>query len=269
MNQRTPNHTLQGSCVIYCRIDLIDHEESIVLKEQVKACKDFCEQTGLIVQKVFKEQGKRAKEYGEIDKLMADIISRDDIKYIVVTSSDRIIKSTTPGRMLKYLNKIVDKEVEVIEVCRSSEISSIRQLRDPLLLSINSYEKQSRIENAVNGMRKRVAEGGWMGKVPLGYERVIKRQYEIVLSPQAEFILTAFEMKSKRKTTDEILYYLESHGISITEDSLRRIYNNIFYSGKVRTKFTNGKTVKGQHPAIVPDSLFETVQKMIRRRPVD
>jgi len=257
--------TKKKNCLIYSRRRIDTTKDSF--DEQLDICRKYCLENDLSIRGEFSDYG-RFQEYSEIDSLFEFIIANPDINLILSATEDRIIYSTNPTNLYKRINSLLELErcVELICVTENSRPIPLSQIQRSLFSAINSYEKTVSMEKAYHGLVDNALSGGWIGVLPTGYKRIAVRNYDIVHTDYMKFICEAFKMKLSKSADKDIVEYLEGNGISIIQDTLAKMFRNIFYTGHIRTKLTRGALVKGRHEGIITLEEFEQLQKSNRRR---
>jgi DNA invertase Pin-like site-specific DNA recombinase len=204
----------------------------------------------------------------EIDNLFYYVSDELDIRVILVSTQDRIFRSTNPRRLYKYLNHLENsqRDIEIIAVSERDSGIPLSQFKELLFWHINSDEKTIKDEKRYKGLKKYALAGGWIGALPIGFVRVAINQTNIEGSNELALIKNAFEMKIADTPNGEILKFLNKHGIAIDRDSLRRMFKNIFYTGFFRKKLTGGKLVKGRYNGVITIKEFEKIQWLCRSR---
>lgn len=155
--------------------------------------------------------------------------------------------------------------------------SSMGRLTLNVLLSFAQYEREVTAERIRDKIAASKKKGMWMGGVPpLGYKpdgRTLK-----VVKREAEQVRTLFrlylELGCVRKLQSELEYRgirskrwqtrngRQMGGRVISRGSLYKILNNPIYIGQIRHR---EELHKGQHEAIIDESLWQDVQSQLAR----
>ncbi|UXE68000.1 MAG: recombinase family protein [Chryseotalea sp. WA131a] len=254
-------------CVIY---SLRERDTTFHLKpcnEQIDACRSFALKNNLLIKMEFSDYGVSHKSK-EIDDLFHHVSNELDIRVILVTTQDRILKSKNPRKLYKYLNQLENsqRDIEIIAVSERDRGMSLSKFKELLFWKINSTEKLIKDEKRYKGLKKYALAGGWIGALPIGFTRVAINQTNIEESNELALIKNAFEMKLANTPSGAILKFLNEQGIAIDRDFLRRMFKNIFYTGFFRKKLTDGKLVKGRYNGIITIKEFEKIQWLCRSR---
>lgn len=135
---------------------------------------------------------------------------------------------------------------------------------------MNMNEQAPVVSSIGLDMEKKIMAGTWCGKAPLGYYnyRIGKATTIKVDIPKAEKVIRAFHMAAflplrevlEQMTQDGLS---TKHGKPLTLSSLHKLLTNPFYAGKMRYQ---GKLYKGNYIPLVTVTMFDKVQKNLRKR---
>jgi site-specific DNA recombinase len=209
-----------------------------------------------------------------LQKLLIDLQARR-IDVIVVYKVDRLTRSLAD--FAKLVETFDAHGVSFVSVTQSfNTTTSMGRLTLNVLLSFAQFEREvtgERIRDKIAASKKK---GMWMGGVvPLGY-RVTDRALHIV-EDHAEIVRSLFRRYLEAGSVVRLKQQLDSEEvrIPIRIDGVGRstgggllsrghIYNvlsNPIYVGRIAHK---GQVHEGQHPPIVPQELWEQVQRGVR-----
>ncbi|MEJ1961819.1 MAG: recombinase family protein [Gammaproteobacteria bacterium] len=79
------NQDEMGSSVIYCRSAMIEQHKSLVLEQQLTACREFALQRGLKVSHIFEDYGTGPKKGPSMEKMLTLLRQHRDKKLVVIT----------------------------------------------------------------------------------------------------------------------------------------------------------------------------------------
>lgn len=205
---------------------------------------------------------------------LLDDIRAGKVQIVVVYKIDRLTRSLMD---FSKLVEIFDEYgVTFVSVTQSfNTTTSMGRLTLNVLLSFAQFEREvtgERIRDKIAASKKK---GLWMGGAPpLGYQCVDKK-----LCPEPEEQKTVrfiFEQYLECASVRQLKDLLESKnyktpvrtsqkgrtygGTAFSRGHLYKILANPVYIGKIRHK---GKIHDGQHPGIIPEDLYEAVQKQL------
>lgn len=182
--------------------------------------------------------------------------------------------SRTGGKAISLLNELVEiLGVHLIEVSSGYDTTTDDgklYIYEKLLIA--KKENIDRLKNTVQGMRKFVKAGNYLGICPLGYDhygpRVRNSQFvamkqKIEINADGEKLKVAWEMKAKGTADYLIIKFLDSVGLKISKQKISTIWRNPFYSGIQTNAFTEGQPVPGNWPPLVSVETFIKVQQIL------
>ena len=211
-----------------------------------------------------------------LQKLLADVQARR-IDVIVVYKVDRLTRSLAD---FAKLVELFDKhEVSFVSVTQSfNTTTSMGRLTLNVLLSFAQFEREvtgERIRDKIAASKKK---GMWMGGVvPLGY-RVEGRALHIV-EDHAEIVRSLFRRYLEAGSVVRLKQQLDREGFRIpvridgtgrstgggpiSRGHIYKILSNPIYVGRIAHK---GQAHEGQHKPIVPQDLWDQVQRCLSDR---
>ena len=205
---------------------------------------------------------------------LLDDLDAGQIDQIVVYKIDRL------SRSLADFAKIVDRldavEASFVSVTQSfNTATSMGRLTLNMLLSFAQFEREVTAERIRDKIAASKRKGLWMGgTVPLGYEPdgrslVINDMDAVTIRVLFAWYLELGTVSAvKRKADAEGVVSKVRHmadgrttgGTALDRSHLHYILRNPTYAGKIRHK---GRVYDGQHPAIIPEEQWQSVQDML------
>ena len=261
------------NAVIYCRVSTKDQAKNLSLRTQEKACREYCENQGKEVAKVFVEEGESAKtaQRPEFLKLLAYCSKhRDEIELLVVYSLSRFARD-------KYDHHAVHSSLKKLGISLRSvtepiDDSSVGKLMEGVLASFAEFDNDVRAERTIEGMKEALAKGRWTHQAPLGYLRGVRERGEpsLVGDPAcAHLVLQAFELcAAGTHTRAEVLNSVTDLGLRsrngkrLSAQSLTRLLKNPLYAGWVVLRRW-AIAERGDFEPLVGQELFEKVQLIL------
>ncbi|WP_170245704.1 recombinase family protein [Flavobacterium daemonense] len=140
-------------------------------------------------------------------------------------------------------------------------------------LAAPEVENDRRALNTFHGMRRARKEGRYMGYAPVGYINRVKEdgtKYITFDQPEASILKWAFEELSKGIfNTEQVLHMAKEKGLKAGKNHFWRAIRNPLYCGKIvvpKYKDEELRYVRGQHEALISESLFYKVQDILDGR---
>jgi site-specific DNA recombinase len=208
-----------------------------------------------------------------LQKLLADMQARR-IDVIVVYKVDRLTRSLADfAKLVEMFDK---HDVSFVSVTQSfNTTTSMGRLTLNVLLSFAQFEREvtgERIRDKIAASKKK---GMWMGGVvPLGY-RVEGRALHIV-EDHAEILRSLFRRYLESGSVVRLKQRLDAEGFRLpiradgagrstgggllSRGHIYKILSNPIYIGRIAHK---GQVHEGQHPPIVPQELWDQVQRSL------
>jgi site-specific DNA recombinase len=205
-----------------------------------------------------------------LQELLEDM-AKGLIDIIVVYKIDRLTRSLAD---FAKLTEVLDKhEVSFVAVTQQFNTStSMGRLTLNVLLSFAQFEREvagERIRDKIAASKRR---GMWMGGVvPLGYD--VKDRKLVINEQEAETVRYIFNQYLVLKSVQALKQHLDASGVRskrhVRKDgtetggnpffrgALYTILNNPIYRGLISHK---KQTFPGDHEAIIPEELFQSVQ---------
>jgi site-specific DNA recombinase len=202
-----------------------------------------------------------------LKRLVADVeAGRVDI--IVVYKIDRLSRSLMD--FAKLVEVFDRKGVTFVSVTQSfNTTTSMGRLTLNILLSFAQFEREvigERIRDKFAASRKK---GMWMGGwAPLGYD--VKNRKLVINETEAAVVRRIFERFAKGSSVTTIAKDLiaenfrNKYGQTLDKGRIYKLLNNRVYVGDALHK---GTAYPGEHEAIIPPRLWETVHAILSEAP--
>lgn len=265
-------------CAIYTRKSSDEglEKEFSSLDAQREACEAFIKSqrhAGWVASTALYDDGGLSggtMERPALQRLLADIKS-GKVQIVVVYKVDRLTRS------LADFAKIVD----VFDVHGASFVSVTQQFNTTtsmgrltlnMLLSFAQFEREIAGERIRDKIAASKAKGMWMGgSIPLGYD--VRERKLIVNDSEADTVRQIFALYADLGSVSLLSTELKRRdivskvriaangdrtgGMPIARGALYQLLQNRLYRGEVAHR---GNVYPGQHQAIIPDDLWQSVQ---------
>lgn len=208
-----------------------------------------------------------------LKQLLSDI-EQKKVNVVVVYKVDRLTRSLTD--FAKIVDQFDAKGISFVSVTQQfNTTSSMGRLTLNVLLSFAQFEREvtgERIRDKISASKQK---GLWMGgTAPIGYigqERTlapIKEDAAVVQYMYERYLILgsirALKEELDHKNISSPVRYRQSGkpygGKPFSRGNLQRILTNPIYTGKM---IHFDKTYEGQHPAIISQTLWDSVQAKI------
>ncbi|MCX4373342.1 MAG: recombinase family protein [Dysosmobacter sp.] len=237
--------------------------KGLSLEAQQEDLQEYCRERGWIVAGVYIDAAKTArKRLGKRTNFlrMLEDVKRDKVDLILFTRLDRWFRSVAD-----YY-----KVMEVLEAHGCGWKTTQEQydtstaggrLYINLRLSIAQNEADLCGERIAVVFDSKIKHGTAVsGCCPFGYRVNEEKRLEVV-PEQAAIVQDAFQhYKATVSQRGTIKYIRETYGLNWTDTNFRRILHDRLYTGYYDR---NGRTNESFCPAIIPQELFDAVQKLL------
>lgn len=270
------------TAAIYARVSTDEQVKGFSLDGQVDELRSYLKSKGYDDIEEFVDDGYSGKDFNRpnIQRLMRNLAKFDAI---AVWKVDRLSRNNE--QVLSLINNYLTPFDKKLLVSTGNIDSSIPNdyMFISLLGTFAEYERTQIIDRVNNGMKKRAASGKWNGGKILGYDSV-----DGVLSineVESQVVKEIFELRAIGHGYKSIVNHVNTKGFKTKMgnpfgiNSIKTILENPTYAGFIRwgkhknwsDKRRAGKQefvelVKGQHPAIIDEDLWNRVQDIARER---
>ncbi|MEQ1707496.1 MAG: recombinase family protein [Terricaulis sp.] len=240
----------------------------VSLIEQKSAIERYAAKNALTISEWFEERETAAKRGRPIFSRMLSRLRKGEAAGVLIHKIDR------SARNLKDwadLGELIDAGVEVHFAADALDLASRggRLSADIQAVVAADYIRNLR-EEAKKGLYGRLKQGIYPFRAPIGYLDQGGGKAKILDPATAPLVRRAFEIygagQSSLEALGKELFHLglqrRSGGV-ITASFLSDLFNNSFYAGVIRIK-RSGETFKGIHEPLVPWTLYERVQAVLK-----
>lgn len=264
--------------VIYCRVSSKEQIAGTSLESQEAACREYARQHNIKVLKTFVERGESAK-FADRTQLIELIDfcreNKDKIHSLLVWKVDRFARNV--GDHFNIKATLMKYGVRVVSVTEPIDANPEGKLMETILAGFAQFDNDIRATRTVQGMRRKIQEGIFPWKPPLGYrsaasEGTKKTRPDEPDQPVFGLLQKAWKLfATGAHTKAEIRRLMESwgvqteNGISMTPQSLDNMFRNKYYAGILVDPWSHEEHT-GAHVAMVGLEDFNRVQAAASRR---
>lgn len=264
--------------VIYCRVSSKEQVEGTSLESQELACREYAERNRIDVLRVFVERGESAKfaDRTQLLELLAFCQERKNaVQALLVWKVDRLARNV--GDHFSIKAGLLKQDIRVISVTEPIDTNPEGKLLETILAGFAQFDNDLRAARTLQGMRRKIQEGLFPWKPPLGYKTVTqpgekKTKPDIPDQPLFRLLQRAWQQYATGAYTKvEILRLMTSWGVltkrgnPLSKQTLDDIFRDPFYAGVIRNPWT-GDEHPGRHIPLVSRETFAKVQAVISRR---
>jgi site-specific DNA recombinase len=264
--------------VIYCRVSSKEQIEGTSLESQKVACREFAQSKKIDILKVFIEQGESAK-FADRTQLLELIDfcrkNKGSVNVLLVWKVDRFARNVADHFSVKAtLGKF---GVRIMSVTEPIDANPEGKLMETILAGFAEFDNNIRAMRTVQGMRRKIQEGIFPWRPPLGYKSSVTAHEKKTLpdlpdEPPFSLIRRAFgEFATGFHTQAEMGRLMASWGLvaaegkSLAPQSLHSLFTNKFYAGIIVDPWS-GEEHPGKHAPLVSPGDFARVQQVLAAR---
>ncbi|MFD2515833.1 recombinase family protein [Pontibacter locisalis] len=248
--------------IIYTRVSTKEQAETNQsLSTQLERCTAYAERHGYQVVGKFGGTYESAKsdERKEFQKML-EFVKKSKLRvgYIIVYSHDRF--SRTGSSAIGIVDELGRMGISVVAVTQPVDTQTAAgKLQQGIQFLFSQFDNDQRREKCMTGMEARVRRGLWVGKIPMGYDKVIVGK-EVILKPNktGKLIRLAFQLKAEQGLSNtDILKRLKAQGLILYNQTLTKLFRNPFYCGLIsHGLLEDGEVVEGQHEPLITRQMF-------------
>lgn len=263
----------QIRAAIYVRVSTKEQaERGYSIQEQIKACRNYCDQHNWKVVRIHKENGVSGKN---IDRPKLQLLFNDaeeeQFDIIVFWRSDRLTRS------LRDLCKLVEyfEDINIKVSCVSEPFDTTTA--DGILIihvmgAIAEHERKITLERSKIGIRARAREGKWKGgKTPFGYYYDTNTEKLRINKEETSTVKLTFKLYLELGTLNDVTRYLNKNKIPTrkaekwSDTAVGNILGRKLYLGIYTCA---DETVRMPELRLIDDDIFKQAQKQRKDRKI-
>ena len=264
--------------VIYCRVSSKEQVDGTSLESQEIACREYATRNRIEVAQVFVERGESAKfaDRTQLLELLAFCCNKANaIDCLLVWKVDRLARNV--GDHFSIKASLLKQNICVVSVTEPIDTKPEGKLLETILAGFAQFDNDVRAARTVQGMRRKLQEGLFPWKAPLGYRTTTlgkkKTEPDQPEHPTFRILQRAWhEFETGKYQKVEILRRINQAGLRtqagnpLSNQSLDNIFADPFYAGILRDPWS-GEEFTGKHLPMVSRATFAKVQAMLRKSP--
>ena len=184
---------VKSQAVIYTRVSTKEQaDNNASLSTQMKHCKKYAEEKGLLVVETFGGTYESAKddERKEFQKMLRYVKSNKRVGYVIVYSYDRFSRSGPGSLVISHeLNNVGINILSTTQSVNHDDPSG--KFMEGIYHLVSEFDNQQRKDKSVAGMIEKLRQGYWPYMPPTGYTNVNQGktadQHIMVINPAGIF----------------------------------------------------------------------------------
>lgn len=266
------------NAVIYCRVSSKEQVEGTSLESQQIACREYAVRNHMNVVRVFVERGESAKFADRPQLLdMLEFCAKPErgIEQVLVWKVDRLARNV--GDHFNIKAGLMKRGIRVVSVTEPIDAKPEGKLLETILAGFAQFDNDIRAARCTQGMRRKIQEGIFPWKPPLGYKSANrpggkKTLPDVPDQPAFSIIQTGLlEFAAGNLTKARLLRLFNSrglrsnHGKPLAPQSIDNMLSDVFYAGVIRDPWS-GEELQGGHVPMISRQTFNAIQTIIGRR---
>ena len=261
--------------IIYIRVSSDEQVKGTSLEHQEESCRRYCRDRGIDVLKIFHDEGRSAKTTNRAEFLRAIEFCRknkEKVEAFVVLRLDRFSRNTYDHF---YIQKTLVEYGTTLHSATENIEGMSGKFYSGIMAVFNQFENDVRTQRVIDGMSKKIDQGIFPWKPPIGYicQHVRKRDEKKTKPDPPDsktFSIIQRGLKEYAKglySQAELARLLDTWGLKTIrgKKTAPQLVDRIlgmhlkFYAGILENPWT-GKEIKGLHiPMISKDEMY-TIQ---------
>lgn len=264
--------------IIYCRVSSKEQAEGTSLDSQELACRQYAQAKNIRILKSFIEQGESAKFADRTQLLeLVDFCRQNKgrVQILVVWKIDRFSRNVSDHFSIKAT--LLKYGVCIVSVTEPIDANPEGKLMETILAGFAQFDNDIRAMRCVQGMRRRIEEGFFPWKPPLGYRSTTKGgknktspdepdrpTFGLLQKVWKEFATGAYT-KAEIRRLMKTWGIVTSKGKPLSPQAVDNLFRNPYYAGIVVDPWSSEER-RGQHIPMVTREIFARVQQAVSRR---
>jgi len=261
--------------VIYLRISDEKQISNTSLATQEQVCRSYCTKQGLeIVDVVTDEAISANKNNAQRVAELLDYCDKNHKKFdvLVVFKIDRFARSQEHHHYLR--SKLLKKKIKLRSATENIGEDGSPKLIEGILAAVNEYDNDIRTERTKLGMLRRLDQGLFPWRPPLGYslpktpgERLSVAVEDVACSEAIRDLfrlyssaLYSFSALARKLNVNEVHNHRGTK-VVFYKQQIVKIINNPFYIG-FTTNTIDNKLRKGLHTPLISQDVFDKCQQV-------
>jgi site-specific DNA recombinase len=158
------------NAVIYCRVSSKEQVDGASLESQEIACREYAARNSATVVKVFIERGESAK-FADRTQLLEMLAfcgnQANAIDCLLVWKVDRLARNV--GDHFNIKANLLKQNIRAVSVTEPIDAKPEGKLLETILAGFAQFDNDLRAARTVQGMRRKLQEGLFPWKAPIGY----------------------------------------------------------------------------------------------------
>lgn len=264
--------------IIYGRVSSKEQTEGTSLESQELACREYAREKNITILKTFIERGESAKFADRTQLLELIEFCRQNkgrIQVLLVWKVDRFARNVADHFNVKAT--LTKYGVRIVSVTEPIDTKPEGKLMETILAGFAQFDNDIRAMRTVQGMKRKLQEGIFPWKPPLGYKSMTTSGEKKTERDRPDHPLFGLLQKIWQEfgtgayTKADVQRLMNSRGIvtrkgrSISAQSLDNLFRNPYYAGVLADPWS-GEEYEGKHIPMVSREEFAKIQQIVGGR---
>lgn len=197
--------------------------------------------------------------------------NKGKITHCIVFKVDRLARKSEYHHIIKAT--LAKHGVKLVSVTEPIGDDPMGNLMDGMLAAFAQFDNEIRLARTTGGMKARTEQGGWPHDAPVGYIKHRTASGASTIKPDPATAETVTRLLRTFATGDysvkDLADLAYEQGLTAINGKKRRwqtvknMLENPIYAGYVRSKYTDGKMIKGLHPGLIDDTTYYRIQSAL------
>ncbi len=260
--------------VIYVRVSTSDQVDNYSLETQESECSKFCDREGLVIDRIFREEGESAKtvnrtELQEMLRYLTSNAKKREITHVVVYRVDRLAREVGGHHTIKTtLSKL---NVTLLSVMERFDETPTGKLTENLMAVLAQFDNDLRSQRTRDGMKAALSHGRWVWQAPYGYRNGSKSEPSLIPDPvEAPIVREIFRRAASGEPKDSIRLWAASQGLitstgrPLALSQIHRIVTNCIYIGQIKVSSSDSIHI-GDFESLIDPEIFRMANHSITK----
>jgi site-specific DNA recombinase len=258
----------------YCRVSSDEQSHGFSLNAQEDAITRYCRNNNHDLLGMYKEDYTGFKDFNRPEwKKIEEYLKKNKslINAILCVRWDRYSRNEAEAKK-KMIELRKKYKLEIVTIENYTDPNNIEgDFLNSIHLHMAQMESKRNSVRTIDGLREGLKSGYWMQQAPFGYINI--RDYEdkstLEIDPvKGKIVLEAFNrMATGLYSREEVRHYLvKKYQLKMCKNNFANLLKKIVYTGKIHVKAYKDEPeyfVKGMHPPIITEILFDKVQLVL------
>ncbi len=258
----------------YCRVSSDEQVNGFSLSAQEDAIKRYCKTNNHELLGIYKEDFTGFKDFNrpkwkKIEEYLKT--NKNSVNAILCVRWDRYSRNEAEAKK-KMIELRKKYKLEIVTIENYTDPNNIEgDFLNSIHLHMAQMESKRNSVRTIDGLREGLKSGYWMQQAPFGYRNIRDHENKSTLEIDPEkgkIVLEAFNrMATGLYSREEVRHYLvKKYQLKMCKNNFANLLKKVVYAGMIHVRAYKDEPeyyVKGVHPPIIKEVLFNNVQLVL------